>query len=357
MPLPDRIEHLITAAYRPSARQLGVYRMLYAATMLLLGAPRSLWIRGYPDAFYSPPPGPATLFSGFPSCAFFIVANGLLIVALVALLFGYRTRIAALGVAALILTLNTFEYSFGKINHDILVVVIPLVLAFSSWGDALSLDARQRAQKAPSQVEGWPSALLALLLGLLMLAAAIPKVRYGWLRLDSQAVLAWVIAFNRVWVDGTRFGDAIVANHAPRIWEAFDWITVFLEASFLFAFLSPRWLRRVCALAVFFHAGILLTLNIFFWENLIAYAAFFDFSQWLDGPVAAGYVRRAQSIASRLRGAHVLALGLLIAVGMLTIGNPFCKWGTLTDEAGFFLMGVVVLAACAFLVRTLRARD
>jgi uncharacterized membrane protein YphA (DoxX/SURF4 family) len=83
---------------------------------------------------FNPPIGPTVLFfAGFPSARFFQALNALEIVATVFLLAGYWTRVASFSLAILLFIGNCWAFSFGKINHDIFMILIPLVMTFSNW--------------------------------------------------------------------------------------------------------------------------------------------------------------------------------------------------------------------------------
>jgi hypothetical protein len=72
--------------------------------------------------------------------------------------------------AVLIVVGNSFDYSFGKIDHDILVPVVLSVMAGSGWGWRLSVDAI--TWRRPEPPPGWPLALLLFVIGLSMLSRA-----------------------------------------------------------------------------------------------------------------------------------------------------------------------------------------
>ena len=97
----------------------------------------------------------------------------------IGLLVGWKTRLVGLALAAVLFVGNSFEYSFGKINGDILLIVTLLVMSFSGWDRKFSVDAQRRTFRCAAPC--WPLALLALLIGLAMLSAAVPKATSGWL--------------------------------------------------------------------------------------------------------------------------------------------------------------------------------
>jgi hypothetical protein len=123
--------------YKTTRRSLSVYRLLVAIFFITLYVPRYLWISEFPDSFFNPPPGLTSfLFTGFPPHAFFVRLNVILITAIVYLLAGRRVTMATLALVAALLIGNSWAYSFGKIDHDILIVIAPLFLLAAGWDGA-----------------------------------------------------------------------------------------------------------------------------------------------------------------------------------------------------------------------------
>jgi hypothetical protein len=110
---------------------------------LLLHVPVAAWLPLAPKAFFYPPLGPASFFTATPSGNVLLGLNLLLTALVSLLLIGWRTPLASVGTGVTLLILKTFEYSLGKIDHDIFLVIVPLLLAFSGWGRALSIDGRR----------------------------------------------------------------------------------------------------------------------------------------------------------------------------------------------------------------------
>ena len=143
------VDHFIFEEYKTRTSSLGIYRILFAAYVLTY-LPRHLWIPSFPDSFFDPPIGPTVFSAGFPRAPFFYTVNGLAIVAAVCLLFGYRTRVASTSFALLLLLCNWWAYSFGKIDHDIPLIFIPLMMQFAGWGNGHSVDAKRHAAEGGS---------------------------------------------------------------------------------------------------------------------------------------------------------------------------------------------------------------
>ncbi|ACY49615.1 HTTM domain-containing protein [Rhodothermus marinus] len=279
----DRLDRWLFDSFRPTARGLAAYRIAYALFVLLLIDPgHSPYfnfhpLAGLPDSFFLPPPGPMQLFSGFPPRWFFAGLHLLLDLSLVALLFGYRTRLASWMTGLLFLIGFGFLFSAGKINHVILFVLLPWVMSFSNWGAAWSLDAR--LGRARPTVEGWPLALLALLTGFAMFTAGFTKLLGGWLDPATQATRGhWL---KQYFVVGRQdlLADLVTAPLPAGLWELMDWGTVLLEIGLLPAVLVPGLFRMLLSLMVLFHLGTALLFNITFVQNLIVYAAFLNWDR------------------------------------------------------------------------------
>jgi predicted DCC family thiol-disulfide oxidoreductase YuxK len=305
---------------------LEVYRRFYAIAMLTMTMPRGLWILSIPSSFFAPPMSLAVLVDHIPSPLVLYGANVVLVVALVALFLGVHTVPASFAVTMLLIFLNTWEYSFGKIVHDILPVLAPAVLA-CAWGPP-----RDQRQKRPA----WPLALFALLIGIAMFTAALPKM--GWLDPGTQAVRGWLID-SELQGYGRPLGNYLIRQpYWPAAWEALDWLTVLCEAALLPAMLSVRTFRVALAGMTLTHVGIVYAMGIFFVGNLIAYAAFVDWSglayldRWLR--------TRTASLAL------TLAISAAVAGVLLGFGNPFAAH----DGPLFLPTGYVMIAPLSAII-------
>jgi predicted DCC family thiol-disulfide oxidoreductase YuxK/uncharacterized membrane protein YphA (DoxX/SURF4 family) len=283
--------------------------------------PRYQWISRFPDSFFLPPPSLAAFFTGFPPGWFFSLLMGLISLGLVCLLVGLWTPPVSLGLAVLIVIGNSFVYSFGKIDHDIVLVLVLAVMAASGWGRRCSIDARAPG-RAAERPPGWPLALLALLVGLAMLSAALTKATTGWLSLSSQGVKGHVLA-NVVTSERPAVAiELLLSIDSWIVWELMDWGTVVLEAAFLPAALSRRAMRVVCALALPFHAGIHFVMLIFFLSSLLGYAAFVEWERLLAFAPTRRAVQGFRLLVRRLAPWQIVGGGLLLAAWYRLIGNP-----------------------------------
>lgn len=330
MPTPRRtststirswLDRWIFDSYTVTAEGLGLYRITYALFALLFIAPGHsanasfAWLATIPDVFFQPPPGPMQLVSGFPPVLFFELLHGLLVLSLTAVLFGYYTRTASVFTTLLFLIGYGFSFSLGKINHNILFVLLPAGMALSNWGAAYSLDAQEK-RPFPT-TKSWPIVLVMLVTGFAMFTAGLPKILGGWLDPSTQAAQSRLIH--------QFFGkerQALLAPFAttiesPFLWEVFDVATVCFEIGFLIAIFSPITTRLFAVLAIGFHTGVMLVLNIAFLGNLIVYAAVLPWTT-----LACAFARHS-AFSIRIRSVwEQRGLLLLTAGTFYVVGSP-----------------------------------
>ena len=346
------IEHFIFREYATSTSAQGIYRILFAACILFVYLPDHLWIPTFPDSFFNPPIGPTALFwKGFPNAHFFQALNALEVSTTIFLLAGFRTRIASLGLAFFLFVGNCWAFSFGKINHDILMILVPLVMAFSNWGTAYSID----GQKAKGDLSdsAWPLALLALITALGMMSAAEPKVVSGWLDLQSRAVLGHLS--NNIIVTGRSnwLASQMLHIHSGAFWKFLDYSTVLVEASFLFLVGSRNTFRFACAAACVFHLGIALSMQIAYWPNLLAYGAFCDWSVAETWPVGRRLFQLWEKMLERISFSWLCCMSVAVSLLYLSVGNPLHRLAGVappdTDPLGtaVCLFAVIVSAIAA----------
>jgi len=271
----DRFSKWIFDSYHPTAKGLALYRIFTALMFLIFLMPDATYysdMADFPDEFFSPPPGPMMFFSEFPSAWFFYTIHVLLALSWVGVLLGYKTRFCSLAAAGFMLLLMGFIFSIGKVNHQMLLVLVPGFMAFSNWGATYSIDSSNSDIKV--KAEGWPIVLLALFIGFMMFTAGFAKILGGWLNFDTFATEGHLL--NQYFVRGRTelLSGFMVRPQMPWMWGLLDWATVMFEVGFLVAVLRSGWTRLFVCFAVLFHFSTMLTLNIAFLVNFPAYAAF-----------------------------------------------------------------------------------
>ncbi len=332
-------------SYHLSFEELGLFRIFAALFLLLFALPSTAtyqFLGSLPGEFFNPPPGPMQLFNSFPSEAIFLLFHYALIVCLILLLFGFSTKIVSITGAILLLVLKGFIYSLGKINHDILLIVVPLVMAFSGWGRAYSVDALRKTRRHLTP-QNWTLTLLALIIGFMFFTAGIPKIWGGWLDLQTQATQGHL--YREFFVHGRRALLAPVAlSFSDFIWELLDYATILFEVGFLVAVIHPRCTRIFISIAVVFHFSVIMLMNISFLPNFIAYAAFLN---W-------GFINRnIKKIGDKFTLPQTeknLLPPLFVAAFMYFIATiiPFIK-NNLNSETYFSVEGAVIISAATLI--------
>jgi len=294
-----------------TSRDLGLYRIIYAS-ISLLAMNQFSWLATLPSSFFTPLPGPFALASGFPSASVLTALEVILAIALVALLIGFLTPISSILVFIATIVGEGFSYSTGKIDHSILMSIVPLIMAFSRWGDSLSVDAMIRPSIRLRPTRQWTMRLLAICVGSAMMTAGLPKLYNGWLDPRTQASFGYQGLEYYSHDRQAGLADFLVSFDAPWFWEILDWSTVILECGLLFAVLSWRSWRVGLALFTAFHLGVMVALSIPFWNNIVTYGAFVSWSLLVPVGSAQTEKRRAKtSMVVSIAAVTVVLFGLI----------------------------------------------
>ncbi len=272
----NRLDNWIHNTFEVTPGGLALFRIFYALYVLLAimpGVPPYVdygFLADLPSDLFFPPPGPMMLFGDFPPMTIINQIEFGIIAGLVFILFGWKTRTASIVTGLLIIIGNGFSFSMGKINHDLILPLVPLVMSFSNWGKEWSVDAQ--GNEAP--VESWPVTLLALFLGFMMFTAGFPKILGGWLDPGSLATYGHLVNQHYVSERTDLLSAFFLTFEHHLFWIALDYITIIFEIGFLFAIFNAKIFRLFCAFAVLFHFSVMLMLNISFIPNLAAYGLF-----------------------------------------------------------------------------------
>jgi predicted DCC family thiol-disulfide oxidoreductase YuxK len=330
--------------YLLSDGSLAVSRVLTALYLLAMAYPRYVWLAGFPSSFYAPPLGLGVFFRRLPPSWLLWLLLVAAISLTLALLVGWHTRASGLALVGVTLVGNTFEYALGKINHDILALMIVLTMSFSGWGRRYSVDARRGA--IGSSPTGWPLAMLALLVGFAMFSAGLPKALSGWL--DPRTHSAQAHLLNNYYVfERPTLAGRLALDYAPAFaWEALDWATVVLELAFLPAALSRRAMLAVGGLAAFFHAGIHFTMGISFHLNVLAYGMFVDWEGMLKRG-APGEALDSLAALARVPAWSVLPAGVALTAFYGLVGNPLVLLLSPLGDGDWLRHSLAILAPCA----------
>lgn len=313
MTLLEHIDRWLFEEYRTDPESLGIYRIIYASYLLLVGLPWGLWVRNLPQASFNPPVSIAALFTDYPPFWVMAALNVVALVAASALLVGYRTVAASLTVAVTLMLIHGFSFADGKIDQIIVLVLIPLVLAYSGWGRAFSIE---RRDDRPWPNQPWLLALLALLTGCALFTAGIGKISGGWLNPSSLGT-RWHLLWNYYSVGRETLAGSWALEHLPHWgWKGMDWTVAAWEAGFVLTVFRRTWCRVACAFGVFFHLGVWMLFNIVVAENLIAYAAFVSWA-FVCPPVTAWLRQTASRLGRRTQLALCAIPFALAAVALI----------------------------------------
>ena len=217
--------------------------------------------------------GPAlwTIFSPLDSSAAVIVGYVAMVVAAVALIAGFQTRLAAL-IIFVVLTSIERRNVWVTNSGDELIRIIALILVLAPAGAAASIDSWRRGERPWSFPlrSPWALRLLQVQVSLLYLAALWAKVR-GVTWNDGTAV-SYALRLD----DMARFQPPAGFTQSELVANALTYGTLLVE----FAIGVLVWNRRlrpyVLLAGVGLHLSIELTMRIgfFSWAVLVAYLAF-----------------------------------------------------------------------------------
>ncbi len=303
MTLNQKFNRWIFDSYRISPENLGLFRIIYALYFLFInGLPKFEWIAAYPNALFTPPIGIARFFPGFPPELVLNAFGYIIALLFIFLLFGYKTRFVSLAITCVAVLAKSFDYSLGKICHDLLPWMIPFVMSFSNWGAAYSIDAKKGL--ANKEVASWPITWMSIILGFAMFTAGYPKMMGGWMMLDSLAVKNYLLSQYFVHENTQLLASFFVNIESPIVWEFFDWAPIIFEIGFLAAIIRPSIFRAFTIIALTFHLMNMLILNIGFEMFAILYLLF-----W--APLFSVNHTRIASYFNKIKPAFIVAFGLL----------------------------------------------
>ena len=345
--------HWIFEEYRLSPEALGLFRIAYAFTLLfIIGVPNFTWVSDNPDYIYSPPLSIAMFFNGFPPYFVLQTLSTLLLILFIMLLFGYKTKPVSILITLCWVMGNSFAFSFNKIDHgQLMATLLPLIMAFSNWNAAYSLDAKIADRKIEPQY--WAVTLMALILGFAMFTASIPKIMGGWLDLSTQAVRYHFVRNYFLIPRQELMAPFFMEIDNFLFWEFLDYAGIIFEFLFLIALFKALWMRSLVFVAVFFHFMNALILNIPFVFNFTVYALFLSWSLIISLLKDKGWDKRLDTMISfpnMITSGAVLLLILYIFQAFF--GMPFVALPSITRFI-VMLVGADQLLTVGMIVITL----
>jgi len=311
--LVGRFDRWSGPAYWRSAEWLAICRVAYAASQLVgsqQGPARPLAALG--GAFFFPPLGPFALLSGYPPLWVLHATYLCRDISLMALLVGYRTTLAGWIVGITQIALAGVRYSTGKIDHEFLIFVLPVVMSFAGWGNALSVDVLRANPGNSSRRAPAPAlAYFALLIGLTFFTSGFVKALSGWMDPGAAATRGYLLIFRQdMWSGGGALNTMLRELIGSLwLWKVMDYATIVFEMAVLASVVRPAWFRTALTGALGFHLGAAALLRIDFSFLIGCYLPFL-FSppaRMLEGVRC--YVERSMARAGRWWPALVVTAG------------------------------------------------
>ena len=347
--LTEALDFWIFRSYAPVCKGLPLFRIFFACFLIVFYLPINTGVSTLPHSFFAPPLSLAAFFPGFPPFWFFRGIDYFLELGAFCLLFGCQTRYASLLMAALIIINNSFAYSTGKINGDILVPATLFCLAWSDWGRRYSADTRRLPFVPRSDFPAWPVALLMLTIGLCMVTACISKAQSGWLNPHLECCRGQLL-LNYIGLDRPKkLADVMLTITSPLFWKFLDVSTVLLEGSFIVAMFWLPAMRFATASACVFHAFIYFSMDIFFIYNPAAYACLVDFRFLLKAYRVRRWFRQFIRLAERIHLWHLVVFVAALDAVYLAAGSPDWKNGVMLNSVVAFILLILGAWALFFL--------
>lgn len=259
-------------------KSLCVFRIIVGVFLLCVYCPSFSWIADSPQAFFNPPVlSIANFFHRFPSKEFFLIIDLISLLSAVFITIGIKARISTFIYVFISIIGYSFQFSFGKVDHNILMYAMLFCMAFSGWGAYLAV--------VPDEVPNKNStaqslSLLGVLISFAFFSAGFGKALH-WINFDlsTTGTGGW---FYSVFyeLEKQQFLLAPFIKYLP-FWsfKVMDFIAVCFELSpLLFLLTSKKAWRAWILIACLFHTFNTLMLNINFISIGIIYLAFANFT-------------------------------------------------------------------------------
>jgi hypothetical protein len=246
------------------------------------------WVRGHgdlPGELYRPLLVGRLLPLPTPTPALVYGVFGALLVAAAVAATGRLPRLAGSAVALLYFEWMVIAFSYGKVDHDRIGLLVALVV-LPTVGRA------RHGDPTRSEAAGWALRATQLAVVATYFLASWAKLRYGGLDWLTSATLTWAIIRR-----GTFLGEALLA--APWLLIAAQvGIVAFELLSPLVFVLRERWRHAAVGFFYSFHVVSFATITISFMPHLAAMACFLP----LERLRPVGWARRALRVRESAGG-------------------------------------------------------
>ncbi|MDC0175802.1 HTTM domain-containing protein [Planctomycetaceae bacterium] len=214
-----------------------------------------------------------------PSGTMAVILMTLLVMFLVTMSVGWRTRVSVIGCLVIYTYLNMLDCLSTFTKYSVIASHVLLLLSFSRCGAVWSVDAWLDRRKridwtGPPRFPAWPRRLMQLLIGLIYLGAAITKIHTPTFFSGDQLRFWLMTDVNH----SNPMGEQLTLY--PVMVVTMAYISVVWEILFIFTCWRGhgRWIMLL--LGAGFHLGTRQTLGLFVfpWVSMTTYLAFINAS-------------------------------------------------------------------------------
>lgn len=267
--IDSKIYNWVFNSFPVSREFINAYRVFYCLFLLILDPVIDFnWIATLPNSIYSPPISLLSFTENLPPLWFFKCLTYCANFTLFTLLFGIKIRTSSIVFTCCMLLGKNYESSFGKIGHDAIIYLIPLILSLIDW--------HKQENKEEENTPSWPLTLLCVLFGFSMFTAVFPKFITGWLNPSSKITYNYIQQYYYVYQWKGLLTEHFLTIQSHVFWKLVDYTTLTFELLVFTAIFNKRIFRYSLIACLFFHLNVILLLDINFLENIVLYALFIN---------------------------------------------------------------------------------
>lgn len=247
----------------------GSLRILFALSQLLF-FPRwsNISLGSLPSSLYFPPVGPFALLSQYPPTWLIIVIEVVTWISLLAMLLGFETKKFSYAYALTFTLSSGFQYSTGKIDHDIIIPIFVALFA-SCWGNDPAI------KPEVSHPERFARRLryFGIVLGSFFLSSGLVKVGSGWGHSEISPIYDWLSFYVLNYGLSPFWGVNELSSGVLGSWISIGAVATELIVGCLLV--VGKGVRQAVFLALIFHIGVAYFFKILFFKFAPLYMAFF----------------------------------------------------------------------------------
>lgn len=251
-------------APKPVARIAVLRRVVYAFVVFdMLVLVNDVVPHGYaPASLYKPILIPRVLGLPAPTPAYVQTLRAVLFLACFLGVLGRLPRLAGWVVAVVYLDWIFLGFSYGKVDHDHLALVVALFVL------PLAGVTRGVARGTASEAAAWTLRCIQVAAICTYFLSAYAKLRHGGWWWANSATFAWALSRR-----GTAIGDRLLGY--PSLLVAAQWGLLVMEfLTPVVLFLRGRWLAFALGVLIAFHVATYLAIEIHFLPTVVCLLAF-----------------------------------------------------------------------------------